>query len=156
MKYLTVATFNTELAAQPLERRLNALGVKARISNQKMLQRLWFLSKPYGAFHLEAPVEDLARVDALLARWQAEECALSEALRCPECGSIKVQYPQMSRKYALPTLIAHGLTLCGLLRHEFFCTDCQHTWPKPTKTGRHTLMAPGDHRGEPPLSSPSP
>ncbi len=149
MKYLTIATFNTNAAALPLELRLNARGIPARISNQRNLQRVWFLAKSYAAFHLEVPREELEQASELLATWQAEEGALSEALRCPQCGSLRVEYPQMTRKYALPTLIAHSLALCGLLRHEFFCTECNHTWPWPTKTGQHRLKGQGDPLRQP-------
>ncbi|HTH46590.1 MAG TPA: hypothetical protein VMB21_03680 [Candidatus Limnocylindria bacterium] len=145
MNAITVATFNTELAALPLLQRLTGAGIQARISNQKAVQRLWFMAKPYAAFHLEVSRDDLERVNELLARWQAEEAALSEALRCPECGSLRVEYPQMSRKFALPTLIAHSLVWCGLMRHEFVCTECQHTWPWPTKVGQHPLKTPAGH-----------
>lgn len=148
MNAITIATFNTEMAALPVKERLNGFGIPARISNQKTFQRLWFLAKPYASFHLEVPRDNLEQASELLVKWQREEAALSEALRCPECGSLRVEYPQMTRKYALPTLIAHSLVWCGLMHHEFVCNECQHTWPWPTKTGQHPLKAPGGHIGK--------
>lgn len=139
MNPVTIASFNTEAAANPVKDRLRAHGIPAEVSNQRLFQRVWFLAKPYAAHHLTVPKESQSRADELLARWQTEEGALSEALHCPQCGSLRIEYPQMTRKFVMPTLIAHSLSLVGALRHEFYCIECQHTWPWPTKTGDRPL-----------------
>ncbi len=140
MNSLTIATFNTEEAAIVIRNRLRESGIPAELHDQKMLQRVWFLAKPYAAYHIEVPQEHLEPAQRLMSDWQADEAALSEALRCPECGSLKVEYPQMSRKFITPTLVAHGLALLGILHHRFYCVECHHTWPWPTKNGPRPLI----------------
>ncbi len=139
MNTITIATFNTEAAADKVRQRLNDQGIQAKVNNQRLLQRIWFLAKPYAAYHLEVPDTDLARADAALGALQDEEHALSEAIRCPKCASLKLEYPQMTRKFVLPTLIAHGLVFLGFMQHKFYCTECHHMWAKPTKVGARPL-----------------
>lgn len=139
MNTITIATFNTGAAAEKVRQRLNDQGIQARVNNQRLLQRIWFLAKPYSAYHLEVPETELARADAALGALQDEEHALSEAIRCPKCASLKIEYPQMTRKFVLPTLIAHGLVFLGFMQHKFYCTECHQTWSRPTKAGARPL-----------------
>lgn len=139
MNTITIATFNTEASANKVRDRLNDQGIHATVDNQRTLQRVWFLAKPYSAYHLEVPDAELVRADAAIGALQEDEHALSEAIRCPKCASLKLEYPQMTRKFVLPTLIAHGLVFLGFMQHKFYCTDCHHTWAKPTKAGARPL-----------------
>jgi hypothetical protein len=142
MNPVTVATFNTQPAAEKVRDRLQSHGIPAKVSDQRAFQRIWFLAKPYGSVHLNVPKDNLQQTTELLADWQEHEEALSEALRCPQCGSLRVEYPQMTRKFALPTLIAHSLVLFGVMQHDFYCTECQHVWHWPTKAGNKPIKAP--------------
>jgi len=36
----------------------------------------------------------------------------------------------MTRKFILPTLIAHLLVLLRFMRRECYCEDCHYTWPQ--------------------------
>ncbi len=141
MNYITIATFNTQASADKVRARLDEQGIPARVNNQRLLQRIWFLAKPYSAYHLEVPDADLSRAEAAIVALQDEEHTLSEAIRCPKCASLKVQYPQMTRKFVLPTLIAHGLVLLGFMQHRFYCEECHQTWSRPTKAGARPLKA---------------
>ena len=48
-------------------------------------------------------------------------------IRCPQCGSSNIEYPQMTRKFLTPALVA---VLCALkiIPKEFYCQDCHYTW----------------------------
>jgi hypothetical protein len=72
--------------------------------------------------------------------WDAAEGALRAAIHCPECNSLRVDYPQFTRK-SLVTNVALGLIAAlGLVDKEYYCEDCHHTWPMPRAT-------PGAARG---------
>ena len=51
----------------------------------------------------------------------------TEMIRCPQCGSSNIEYPQMTRKFLTPALM--GL-LCAprIIPKEFYCQDCHYTW----------------------------
>lgn len=142
MNNITVATFNAPQPAERLKKELQEAGVPAKVSDQHIFQRLWFLAKPYGAFHLDVQKEFHRRANALLFEWHAQNRALAEAVRCPMCGSLRVEYPQMTRKFILPTLIAHVLTLFRITKHHLYCMECHNTWRSPNKAGSLPVKLP--------------
>ena len=142
MQNVTVATFNQSEPAQRVKERLGDEGIEARVLDQRALQRVWFLAKPYSAFHLVVPKENFDQAAGLLELWHNEDGLLRDALRCPECGSLQIEYPQMTRKFVLPTLVAHVLVWCGLMEREFYCEECHHTWKSPGTVGSKPVHLP--------------
>src|SRR5689334_9681108 len=124
MTTLTVATFNTAGPAERLRERLENHGVPAVVRDQRTLQRFWFLAKPFAAFHLDVEKDYVDRAKGLLWDWQESKHLLAEAIRCPMCNSLRIEYPHMTRKFFLPTLFAHLANLVGLTKPSFYCQDC--------------------------------
>src|SRR2546421_10615234 len=98
MNRIPVALFPNRAKAEPLQKRLADCGLQAEIHDELRLEKLWFVSKPGCGVRLEVPAEQFERAEQLLLDWDAAEHAASEAIRCPECGSLRVQYPQFTRK----------------------------------------------------------
>ena len=48
-------------------------------------------------------------------------------IRCPQCGSSQIEYPQMTRKFLTPAL-ASVLFALKIIPKEFYCQDCHYTW----------------------------
>src|SRR5436190_661895 len=135
MHTVTVATFNEAPPAERLRDWLERAGVPTKVRDQRVLQRLWFLAKPYSAFHLDVEKDHFVQANTLLSEWQESKRALADAIRCPQCGSLRIDYPHMTRKFILPTLVAHLLTFFRVTRHKFYCMECQHTFRQPSKAG---------------------
>jgi len=129
MKTIPVATFNGRSQAEPLQKRLVASGIQAEIHDVPHA-RLWFVSRPRTGVRLESPASQFERAHQLLLDWHRAEVALREAIRCPECGSLRVDYPQYTEK-SLLTNLAMGLAAeLRLIAKEYYCQDCHYTWPK--------------------------
>jgi hypothetical protein len=141
MSTLTVASFERAAPAERLRERLNAAGLHADVHDESRLQRFWFLARPHAAIRLRVPSTEADAAGRLFEEWQDHDDALQEALRCPQCRSLRIDYPQMTRKFVLPTLVAHVLSLFGVLHHEFYCQVCHFTWRRPAKLGRRKLVA---------------
>ena len=80
----------------------------------------------------------------MLIDWDANDGALRDAIHCPECGSLRVDYPQFTRKSLLTNLTMGVAANVGLVDKEFYCEDCHFTWPKhgtKPRRDRHN-MAP--------------
>src|SRR5205807_2689134 len=91
--------------------------------------------KPATGVRLEVPAEQFERAYNLLLEWDAKAGGLRNAIRCPECKSIRVDYPQFTRKSFLPNLVMGFFAALGLVQKEYYCEDCHYTWPKEgTKT----------------------
>ena len=144
MNRITVATFNDRTKAEPLQRRLADNGIKAEIHDELRLEKLWFVSKPTTGARIEVPCDDFEKSEKLLAEWDAKEDALHDAIRCPECKSFRVQYPQFAHKSVIPNVVMGFLASVGRVEKEYYCEDCHFTWPKegskPSKLRPH--MAP--------------
>src|SRR6266576_6612913 len=57
-----------------------------------------------------------------------EYCA--SAIRCPECQSVQVHYPQFAHRSLIPNLMMGFLARIGLIEKEYYCENCHYTWPK--------------------------
>jgi hypothetical protein len=111
-----------------LKRRLEEAGIPATIYDERKLQRAFLSPVSLAGIRVRVPHENFGPARALLAEWDKQDGALRDAIHCPQCGSSRVEYPQFTRKFVLPSF---GALLCplGLLEREFYCEDCHYTWP---------------------------
>jgi hypothetical protein len=129
MDTMTVATFNDAAKAQPLKHRLDEAGLPAEIHNESLMERLWFVAHPLAMIKVTVHARDFEKALGLLRGWNTPGGPLIGAIRCPDCGSFRVQYPQYAAKSFLPNVIGL-LAVVGAIKREFYCQDCHYTWPR--------------------------
>lgn len=127
-----LAAFDKLKPAQALVEFLEEHWFVVRLYDERKLQRFWFLARPIAGICVQVPEESAAAVRDFLATQPAGDELLRTAIHCPSCESLHVQYPQMTRKNVLPTLVAHGMITLGLMQHECYCEDCHFTWVRGT------------------------
>lgn len=130
MNRIPIATFSTRAKAEPLQRRLAECGIHAELHNELRLEILWYVSKESAGIRLEVPETEFERAYELLLDWDAKEGALREAIRCPECRSLRVDYPQFTKRSLIPNLVIGLLSTIGGVEKEYYCEDCHYTWPR--------------------------
>lgn len=130
MNRMPVALFSSRAKAEPIRQRLAQTGIPAEVHEELRLEKLWFVSKGTAGTRVEVPAEQYERVLEILLGWDAVEGSLRDAIRCPECRSLRVDYPQFTRKFFIPNLVMGFLAECGLVEREYYCEDCHFTWPK--------------------------
>lgn len=144
MNRVPVALFRNRPAAELIQKRLSESGIKAEVHDELRLEKLWFVSRAGCGVRVEVAADQFERAYQLLMDWDASEQALRDAIRCPECRSLRVDYPQFTRKSMLPNLVMGFLATIGQVEKEFYCQDCHFTWPregtKPSALRPH--MAP--------------
>ncbi len=133
MQLVTVATFDSELPAKNLVRTLQQAGISAHVEDHRRVQRYWFLSRPYAGFQVTVPSEDFNKSNEVIKHSDMEDGILREAVRCPDCGSSRVEYPQTTRKFLLPTLLFHFLRMIGVAEHNYYCQQCHYTWTRSSR-----------------------
>jgi hypothetical protein len=133
---VTIATFNEPAKAKHLKRRFQEAGIKADIHNEKYLQSVAFMSKPQANVKVHVEEEDFSRAQTLMVEWEATDPEVGSAIRCPQCGSPRIEYPQMTRKF-LTTGLASILLTLKIFPKEFYCQDCHFTWTNDEKPLRH-------------------
>jgi hypothetical protein len=125
---VTIATFNEPAKAKRLKQRFQQAGIKADIHNEGHLQQVAFMSKPQANVKLQVDDDEFERAQGLMVEWETTDPDVAAAIvRCPQCGSSAVEYPQMTRKFMTPAVVA---VLCALkiIPKEFYCQDCHFTW----------------------------
>ncbi len=125
---VTIATFQETTKAKRLKDRFQQAGLTADIHNEGHLQRVAFMSKPQANVKVQVDDNDFERAQTLMVEWEATDPDIGAAIiRCPQCNSSRIEYPQMTRK-ALTPAMASILFALRIFPKEFYCEDCHFTW----------------------------
>ncbi len=127
---MPLALFSSRAKAEPIQQRLAAAGIPGEIHEELRLEKLWFVSRKSAGARIEVPADQFERAENLLLNWDAAEGALRDAIRCPECKSLRVEYPQAAHHSLLTNLGPGLLAQLGLVQRDYYCEDCHYTWPK--------------------------
>jgi hypothetical protein len=122
MKPVHLASFSNWTDAVLIQQRLQQAGIPAHVR-----RTFWYTLENTGAIKLAVNKDKWGVARALLQEWAVTSRPLQNALRCPECHSFRVQYPQLGRKFISLSLIARILPF---FEKEFYCQDCHFIWPK--------------------------
>ena len=126
---VTIATFNEPAKAKHLKSRLQEAGLKADVHNEGHLQHAAFVSDPQASAKVLVTEEDFEEANKLMVEWEASDPDIGAAIRCPQCKSPRIEYPQLTRKFLTPWL-ASVLFATRIFPKEFYCQDCHFTWGK--------------------------
>jgi len=130
MNTMPVALFSDRVKAEPVCQHLAQAGFTATLNEAPPLSKLWFVSDRKGGIRVEVPEDQYNRAEQLLLDWDIVEGAMCQAIRCPECGSFRVDYPQYARHSLLTNLALGLLAELRLIERDYYCEDCHFTWPK--------------------------
>jgi len=119
-----------------LEAILKIKGFEARTFNDKLLQLFLFLCPPHATFRVQVRHNDLKNATVFLDQEPISSAFLQKVIRCPSCGSLRVQYPQMTRKFFLPTVLLHLGIIFRVIEHEAYCESCHFLWNLPKDESR--------------------
>lgn len=136
MSSIRIALFNHRADAELARDRLTEAGIPAEVRDEPTLGRLWFISKAAAGVRLEVPADKGGRATALLLEWNEEAESLHDAIRCPECHSLRVDYPQFTEKSLLPNLVMGLLARLGVVEKDYYCEYCHCMWAKPDAKAR--------------------
>jgi hypothetical protein len=130
MNRFPVALFPSSAKAEPIKQQLRSSGFAAEAHEEGWLCAFWFVNKHKCGVHLDVPADQFERAERFLLEWDAKEHALNEAIRCPECGSLHILYPQFARHSILTNLAIGVAAQFGIVEKQFYCEDCHFTWPR--------------------------
>jgi transposase-like protein len=136
---VTIATFNEAAKAKRLKERLQQAGLRADMINEGHIQQVAFMSKPQANLKVQVDDTDFEKAQRLMTEWEASDPDIGAAMiRCPQCGSSRIEYPQMTRKFLTPAL-ASVLFALKIFPKEFYCEDCHFTWSNEEPSGLFRL-----------------
>lgn len=126
--WVNLAVFEQERDARKLEKYLQDHKFETRTYDDKIMRLLLFLRPPEKTYRVQVRGGDLKTV-AHIVKHEADAVPfLKDSLHCPSCGALCVQYPQMTRRFIMPTVILHAGILLRLIEHEAYCESCHFIW----------------------------
>ncbi|HPU56172.1 MAG TPA: hypothetical protein PLH97_07820 [Verrucomicrobiota bacterium] len=127
---MPLALFVSRSHGEAYRNRLVESGIPAEIHDTVVLGRFWYASRPASGVRLEVPAREFERAHRKLVEWDDGEGDIGGAIRCPECRSLRISFPQYTRRSFIPNLVIGALAAIGRVEKEFYCDDCHYTWPR--------------------------
>jgi hypothetical protein len=124
--WIDVAVFEDVNAGRAVETFFTDQGLPARIYDDKLFRYFLFLRPPRVTFRVQVRQNNVKAADDFLAA--AAPDALQKAIRCPSCNSRRISYPQMTRKFFMPTVLLHLGIIFRVIDHECYCEQCHYIW----------------------------
>ena len=133
MNKLRVAFFDCSAQGQAVCQLLSQAGILAELHTESPLAFLWYISRKRAGACLEVCVKDAERARTLLLESDAKSGLLRNAVRCPECNSLRIDYPQFTKKSLLTNLLMGLAAQMGLVELNYYCEDCHCMWERASK-----------------------
>ena len=130
--WANLAVFEDEADARLFERFLWKNAFEARTYNDRLLQMIWFLCLPRCTYRVQVRHGELKRAEEFLNT--GTPAMMLKAIHCPSCHSLQVNYPQMTRKFLLPTIVLHLGIIFRVIEHECYCEHCHYVWNLPARS----------------------
>jgi hypothetical protein len=124
-----LAVFDNFDTGKTLETFLRDSGLEARTYDDKAFRYFLFLRPPMVTYRVQVRKNHLTDAASLLKA--SPPAVLTKAFHCPSCASLRVNYPQMTRRFILPTIMLHLSIIFRFVDHECYCEHCHHTWNLP-------------------------
>lgn len=112
-----------------LEAFLRERGFEAKTYDDKLFRYFLFLRPPRVTYRVQVRSNDLLCAMEVLK--SSGPKVLEHAFHCPACGSLRVNYPQMTRKFFLPTVLLHLGIIFRVIEHQCYCEHCHEMWNLP-------------------------
>ena len=143
MSLFPIALFSNSEKARPLQQRLQAAGIPAQLHGESPLAKMWLVSRRDAGEQVLVPGAQIGPAERLLGEWDQHD-KQRHTIRCPECRSLRVLYPQYAQNSLLTNLLIGVAASLRLVERDFYCQDCHYTWPKHGTRARRNRphMAP--------------
>jgi mono/diheme cytochrome c family protein len=131
MKHLRLALFEDRTQAECARRCLKNAGIRAEVHAESCFAQLWFVSRRRAGVVLQAPMDQAKQAAELLFDCEGTEPWLKHAIRCPECKSFRVDFPQFTEKSIFTNLTMGLIAELGFIERQYYCQECHFMWTRP-------------------------
>lgn len=121
-----VAVFENFGDGQTLQKFLMDHRLESRTYDDKLFRYFLFLRPPRVTYRVQVHGNAFRAAMELLDK--NAPVILERALHCPSCTSLQVSYPQMTRKFIMPTVMLHLGIIFRVLEHQCYCEHCHGMW----------------------------
>ena len=125
---VTIATFDDAAKAKHLKERFQQSAVRADVLTEGRMQAAASHADQHANIRVQVEEADFAKAQNLMVEWEKSDPDIGGAIRCPQCGSPRIHYPQLARKFPFISGLAGILLALKIIPKEFYCEDCHYTW----------------------------
>jgi hypothetical protein len=126
---VTIATFEDAARAKHLKQRFQESGVRADVATEGRMQAAASRDR-HANVRVQVDEAEFANAQNLMLEWEKSDPEVGAAIRCPQCASPRIHYPQLARKFPFVTGLFGILLALKIMPKEYYCEDCQNTWSK--------------------------
>lgn len=126
--WANLAVFEHKRDADHMKDYLQQKGFESRAYNDRVMQYFLFLCPPRATWRLQVRGDKHHSVHDLVSHQEDGAKLLKRAVHCPSCGSLAINYPQMTRKFITPTILLHLGIIFRIIEHEAYCEHCHFIW----------------------------
>ncbi|HEX2748656.1 MAG TPA: hypothetical protein VHM91_11700 [Verrucomicrobiales bacterium] len=93
------------------------------------------LPPEFAKYQVRVPGEDAAAAVQATSHTDEGLRLISPAIHCPDCGSLRVRYPEMPRNFVAPFFF-RLLVKVKLIEGSYACLTCKREWSPETQRKR--------------------
>jgi DNA-directed RNA polymerase subunit RPC12/RpoP len=127
MNSTLIAAFENRQAAESLAAYLQNQNIHATFVDLTVSMPGNALPADFAKYQVRVPEPDAPAAVQATSHTDTGVNLMLPAIRCPECGSVRVRYPEMPRNFVLPFLF-RILVKSGVVRGAYACLTCKHEW----------------------------
>jgi DNA-directed RNA polymerase subunit RPC12/RpoP len=128
MNSTLIAAFERKTAARELAAFLQNEHIPASFVDLTVSMPGNALPAEFAKYQVRVPEESAAAAVHATSHTPKGLELIAAAIRCPECGSYRVQYPEMPRNFVVPFFF-RLLIKSGIVRGSYACLTCKAEWP---------------------------
>ena len=125
---MDVAVFENFDDGKALENFLTRHRLESRTYDDKLFRYFLFLRPPRVTYRVQVRRNAFRAATELIGGEPEAAAILQRSIHCPSCGSLHISYPQMTRKFILPTMILHLGIIFRVIDHQCYCDHCHYIW----------------------------
>ena len=123
-----IAAFEIREDAAKLQQFLCEAGLNATLRDLTFEQPENAIPPDFARYQVHVPEAEGPAADALVSSSEESVLLLQSAIHCPECGSLRILYPNIPRNF-LVSAVMRVMVKMRVLDGEYLCLSCQHEWP---------------------------
>ena len=123
-----IAAFENRFEAEKLFQLLEDRGVPSTLVDLSVQQPENAIPPDFAQYQIQVQESDEKAAEAIAYGTEEGLALLQPAVHCPECGSLRVLYPNIPRNF-LVSAVMRVMVKMHVLDGQYLCMSCQHEWP---------------------------
>lgn len=123
-----VAAYEKKEDAEKMHQFLVSKGLKAMLVDLTVQQAENAIPPDFARYQVQVPEADEKAADESALSSDEGILLLQSAIKCPECGSLRIVYPNIPRNF-LVSAVMRVMVKMHVLDGQYLCMSCQHEWP---------------------------